>query len=77
LGRFSRDYRRSEVARDDIVDALVVAATAAVPDASLRTVPFIPEHDSKRLPMEMVYSTIDVRSARHNGCLVLAAGLAD
>lgn len=57
-------YRRSDVARDDIVDALVLAATASAPDGALRTVPGIPEYDSRRLPMEMVYPAINLSEAR-------------
>lgn len=52
LGRF----RRKDVARDDIADALVLAATAATPLAGLRTVPAEPNCDSRGLPMEMVYA---------------------
>jgi len=53
-------YRRKEVLRDDMVDALVLAATAAAPDSTLRTVPATPERDSRGLPMEMVYSAINL-----------------
>lgn len=47
-------YRRSELARDDILDALVLAVTAAWP-GRLRTLPATPERDSAGLPMEIVY----------------------
>ena len=49
-------YRRKDVARDDIADALILSATATAPKASLRTVPDTPELDSMGRPMEMVYS---------------------
>ncbi len=49
-------YLRKDVAKDDIVDALVAAITAAQPDDKLHTVPEHPETDSKGLPMEMVYA---------------------
>ncbi len=49
-------YQRSEVLRDDIVDALVTAATAASEKEYLLTLPERPARDSTGLPMEMVYS---------------------
>lgn len=52
----SSTYRRKEVARDDILDALSAAVTAAVGAQRLATIPEIPEVDSEGLPMEMVYS---------------------
>jgi predicted RNase H-like nuclease len=52
LGKF----KRKEVARDDIADALVAAATASCPSSALRTLPASPARDSKGLAMEMVYS---------------------
>jgi len=55
--------RRSEVARDDIVDALMLAATASLPNDQLRTIPAEPTIDSCGLPMEMIlpsrYEMID------------------
>lgn len=56
LGR----YRRKDVARDDIADALVLAATASAPDAALKTIPAHPDYDARGLPMEMVYSAINL-----------------
>ena len=52
----STEYRRSQVARDDILDALVAAVTAKLgwPD-NLRTLPECPSTDDNCLPMEMVY----------------------
>ena len=51
-----RKYRRKQVARDDILDALAAAVTAKLgwPD-KLQTLPECPPTDSKGLPMEMVY----------------------
>jgi len=68
LGRFIPDvstyvesalaeYRRSEVAADDILDALVCAITAALADR-WRTVPEYPGKDSTGLPMEIVYCRV-------------------
>jgi predicted RNase H-like nuclease len=47
-------YPRKMVAPDDILDALVCAITARLDD-HWKTVPTVPEVDSKGLPMEMVY----------------------
>ena len=53
-------WRRKEVARDDILDALVAAVTAKLGcqdnDYELRTLPDDPPKDCKGLPMEMVYT---------------------
>ncbi|MGK0169397.1 MAG: putative RNase H-like nuclease [Gammaproteobacteria bacterium] len=51
--------RRAEVARDDIVDALVLAVTASLPDEALRTFPERPSVDDFGLPMEMVYGVVN------------------
>lgn len=48
-------YKRKEVARDDILDALSAAVTAAMGIERLVSIPETPECDSKGLPMEMVY----------------------
>ena len=48
-------YRRSELANDDILDALAAAVVAAQGSRSLHTLPEQPEWDEKGLPMEMVY----------------------
>jgi predicted RNase H-like nuclease len=45
-------YLRKDVAKDDILDALVAALTGL---SETRTVPESPELDSSALPMEMVY----------------------
>lgn len=55
-------YRRKDVARDDIADALVALATACAPAGALRTVPGSPERDRRGLPMEMVYRTAGAKS---------------
>ena len=47
-------YPRKIVAPDDILDALVCAVTAKMAD-KWKTVPAVPEIDSKGLSMEMVY----------------------
>ena len=50
-----RQFRRSDVARDDAVDALAAALTASAPAAALRTLPPQPQADRAGLRMEMVY----------------------
>jgi len=48
-------YKRKEVARDDILDALSAAVTATVGVEGLVSIPETPEFDSQGLRMEMVY----------------------
>jgi predicted RNase H-like nuclease len=48
-------YLRHEVARDDIIDAMVCAVTAKYGDGKYRTVPASPVVDGRGLPMEIVY----------------------
>ena len=48
-------YDRKDVARDDILDALVAAVTASKGEQVLINIPANPEIDAKGLPMEMVY----------------------
>lgn len=48
-------YLRKEVARDDILDALVAAVTAYKGRRGLNSIPEKPELDAHDLPMEMVY----------------------
>ena len=48
-------YRRKDVARDDVVDAMAAAITAASAPSALRTLPAFPERDREGLAMEMVY----------------------
>ena len=49
-----RRYRRYEVARDDIVDALAAAVTARMAQGDYRTLPENVETDQEGLRMEMV-----------------------
>jgi predicted RNase H-like nuclease len=51
-------YRRNEVAKDDILDALSAVITAITGIESLISIPEIPEHDPKGLHMEMVYRNL-------------------
>lgn len=51
----SKAYRRKEVAKDDILDALAVAITAKMGFGRFLTLPEKPPVDSKGLRMEMVY----------------------
>ena len=55
MGRF----KRKDVAKDDILDALVAAITASEKLTSLQTVPPHPTTDHFDLPMEMVYISKD------------------
>ncbi|MDP6042849.1 MAG: DUF429 domain-containing protein [Dehalococcoidales bacterium] len=48
-------FSRKDVARDDILDAMVAAVTASKGEQALITVPANPEVDSKGLLMEIVY----------------------
>ena len=50
------EFPRSEVGRDDVLDAFVASLTATATKASLRTLPKRPEKDSCQLPIEMVYA---------------------
>lgn len=49
-------YRRREVARDDIVDALAGAVTARLGYRNLSAFPIRPERDQRGLAMEMVFA---------------------
>lgn len=49
-------FKRKDLAKDDILDAIALAITAASPSETLGTIPDLPERDLKNLPMEMVYS---------------------
>ena len=52
-------YRRKDVARDDILDALVASVTAKLSyQRGLKSIPEIPEKDSQGLPMQIVYTTV-------------------
>jgi predicted RNase H-like nuclease len=48
-------YKKSDVKKDDILDALVAAVTARCGFKGLKTIPDAPEHDETGLPMEIVY----------------------
>ena len=48
-------YRKKDLARDDIVDACVLAITAASPSNAVKTLPSNPLCDDAGLPMEIVY----------------------
>lgn len=48
-------YRRKDVARDDILDALAAAATGLIGGQNLASIPKKPEFDQRGLRMEMVY----------------------
>lgn len=48
-------YRRRDVAKDDVLDALSAAVTATVGMDSLASIPAAPEVDGCALPMQMVY----------------------
>ncbi len=49
-----REYPRKEVARDDIVDAMVAAITAKIGDFA--SLPARPPHDGHGLPMQVLYA---------------------
>ena len=51
-----RKFLRDDVSRDDAVDAMAAAITAATETRNLQTLPPCPPTDSKGLPMEMVYA---------------------
>jgi predicted RNase H-like nuclease len=53
----ARPAFRKDVARDDILDALVAAVTAYRGHGRLQTAPQRPPTDAKGLPMEIVYYT--------------------
>ena len=48
--------RRKDLARDDILDAIVLAVSARCSAKSIKTVPADPPLDKKGLPMEIVYA---------------------
>lgn len=53
------NYRRKDVARDDILDALVSSLTVKLSsERGLKSIPKNPEKDSQGLPMQMVYTTV-------------------
>ena len=57
-------YRRSDLADDDILDAMALAITASADRGALRTLPELPVEDSCGLPMEMVYAPVSAFAMR-------------
>lgn len=58
-------FRRREVARDDILDALVSAVTAACSPSGLNAIPTTPEFDACGLPMQMLFVAAESSDRRH------------
>lgn len=54
-------YRRKDLTRDDILDAMVLAITASVASGGIVTIPKHPEKDPKGLSMEIVYGKISCK----------------
>lgn len=52
-------FKRKNLARDDILDAIALAVSAKLGSNSSRTVPLNPPVDEKGLPMEIVYAVPD------------------
>ena len=57
FGEATARYRRKQAARDDIIDALVLAVSARLGGGFWRTFPANPPRDAVGLPMEMVFCT--------------------
>jgi predicted RNase H-like nuclease len=57
-------FRRGDVARDDILDALVAALTAKLARVRPRTLPARPPRDAFGLPMQIVYAGAGYRRNR-------------
>lgn len=55
LDAASGAFRRKDLARDDVLDALVAAVSARGGHGAYETVPVAPAQDSTGLPMEIVY----------------------
>ena len=49
-------FARKHLSKDDILDAIVLAVTAAAPPQTRVTLPESPPKDARQLPMEIVYS---------------------
>ena len=49
-------YRRKELAKDDILDAIVASVTAHFGGKRLISIPDTPEYDSTGLRMEILYT---------------------
>ena len=60
----TRYPRRSDLADDDILDAMALAITASANRGALRTLPELPVEDSCGLPMEMVYAPVSAFAMR-------------
>ena len=54
--RMRRGFRGSDVARDDILDAMAAAITASATSSALQTLPRDPPKDDCGLPMQMVFA---------------------
>jgi predicted RNase H-like nuclease len=59
----SERFMRKDLARDDILDALVLAVCAGLPLSSIRTVPPNPPTDKMGPPMEIVYFVLNRANA--------------
>lgn len=55
VGKAKDCFKRKDVAKDDILDAFVLAVTASFGKENLKTIPEKPEFDSRGLPMQMLY----------------------
>lgn len=51
-------YKRSDVGRDDVLDAMVLAVTASLPAGRRKSLPARPRRDEKGLRMEMVRAVL-------------------
>jgi predicted RNase H-like nuclease len=63
-----RKYKKSDVKKDDILDALVAAVTARCGFKALKTIPDAPEHDETGLPMEIVYYLLTQDISKYEQC---------
>ena len=52
----SSEFKRSDLAKDDILDAIALAITASSLPETLKTLPEFPDRDREHLPIEIVYS---------------------
>ena len=48
-------YKRKDLARDDVLDAIALAVAGKESGGSLKSLPERPDHDSRGRPMEIVY----------------------
>jgi predicted RNase H-like nuclease len=63
-------HPKSQLADDDIVDAMGLAVVAAMDDEHLRRVPEIAEFDATGLPMEIVFLGWNGLTLRPDACRV-------